>query len=210
MDAPETAPRVVSAGPPVGGLPPGARRTVVAIDTGVAWLVEGVIGDDELSYAASISLGPHGRVTRHLEFRTGSHVPWATGIGGHADHDAAAVLERYLTHLDAGAFHDAAACFSPDVLYSHPPYQHTGISDPRRLDIVGRPALMETFRRRGRQSFGHRVIAFGQDGPHAMLEGVVEGLPDGGNGSFLSSLSLDAAGLISRYVSFYCEPAVEA
>ncbi|HEU0170322.1 MAG TPA: hypothetical protein VFR26_02700, partial [Acidimicrobiales bacterium] len=60
----------------------------------------------------------------------------------------------------------------------------------------------------GRQSFDHRVTTSIQRGPHGLIEGVVQGLPDGGTGSFVSSLTLDADGLIRRYVSFYCEPAV--
>ena len=47
-----------------------------------------------------------------------------------------------------------------------------------------------------------------QRGPHCLFEGAVNGLPGGGTGSFISSLSLAADGTIRRYVSFYCEPAV--
>jgi len=40
------------------------------------------------------------------------------------------------------------------------------------------------------------------------LESVVTGLPEGGIGSGVASLRLDAEGLIDRYVAFHCEPGV--
>ncbi|MGB1505227.1 MAG: hypothetical protein ACPHJY_11750 [Acidimicrobiales bacterium] len=210
----ETAPRLKGVGAAGlaaierdGGLPQQPRRLVVAVHAGDVWLLEGVVlGDTECSFAASVTTAD-GVVSRHLEFRADSRIGPPGPEPERSDHDAAVALERYFAHLDSGAFEDAAACFALEVLYSHPPYKHTGISDPGRLDIVGRDALLATFRRRGRQPFGHRLISFGQVGRHAMLEGLVEGIPGGGSGSFVSCLSLDARGLIARYVSFYCEPA---
>ena len=96
----------------------------------------------------------------------------------------------------------------PGVLYSHPPYKHTGIDSDRRVEFRGRPELQSAFEARGRQQFGHEVTTLVQRGPHALLEGRVFDLPDAGTGSFISSVSLDADGLIERYVSFYCEPGV--
>ena len=55
---------------------------------------------------------------------------------------------------------------------------------------------------------GITVLVSLQRGPHCLFEGAVHDLPDGGNGSFISSLSLAADGTIRRYVSFYCEPGV--
>ena len=46
------------------------------------------------------------------------------------------------------------------------------------------------------------------DGLYLILEGAVRGLPDGGSGSFISTLSLGSDGTIRRYISFYCEPAI--
>lgn len=213
-DVIETAPRLEGVGPAGlaaierdGGLPQQERRLLLAVHTGEVWLVEGVVpGNTQCSFVASVTTAD-GLVSRHLEFRAASRIDPPRPEPQRCGHDAAEALDRYFAHLDSGAFEDAAACFAPDVLYSHPPYKHTGISDPGRLDIVGRDALLATFRRRGRQPFGHRVISFGQAGRHAMLEGLVEGLPGGGSGSFVSCLSLDTRGLIARYVSFYCEPA---
>ena len=118
------------------------------------------------------------------------------------------MLARYFEALDAGSFNEAAAQFSADVVYSHPPYRHTGIDSDDRLVFRGRDELRAAFTARGKQAFDHRIVAIGQRGPHCLLEGVVEGLPGDRNGSFVSSLTLDADGLIQRYVSFYCEPAV--
>ncbi len=64
------------------------------------------------------------------------------------------------------------------------------------------------FDARGKASFDHTVLTSIQRGPHCLFEGAVDDLPDGGTGSFISSLSLAADGTIRRYVSFYCEPAV--
>ena len=102
----------------------------------------------------------------------------------------------------------AASHFSDDVLYSHPPYRHTGITDPDRVEFRGRAALLAAFERRGKASFDHEVLTSIQRGPHCLFEGAVRNLPDGGTGSFISSLSLAADGTIRRYVSFYCEPGV--
>jgi ketosteroid isomerase-like protein len=123
--------------------------------------------------------------------------------------DAAEMVHRYFDELDEGHFDAAVACFSPGVLYSHPPYKHTGIDSDRRVEFRGRDELRSAFEARGRQQFGHEVTALVQRGPHALLEGRVFDLPDGGTGSFVSSLTLDPQGLIERYVSFYCEPGVD-
>ena len=64
--------------------------------------------------------------------------------------DASAVVRDYFADLDGGRFAAAAARFSADVLYSHPPYQHTGIDDPGRIEFRGRPALLAAFDRRGK------------------------------------------------------------
>lgn len=46
-----------------------------------------------------------------------------------------------------------------------------------------------------------------QAGRDCFIEGVVDGIPNGG--SFVSSLSLDREGLIQRYVAFYSASRVE-
>ena len=72
------------------------------------------------------------------------------------------MLARYFEALDAGAFDEAAAQFSADVVYSHPPYRHTGIDSDDRLVFHGRDELRAAFTARGKQNFDHRVVVIGQ------------------------------------------------
>ena len=181
---------------------------------GDAWLLEGVgvepsSGEAFATFAASVQLDDDGLISRYLSFMTAPSVEPAPGRNGMTTEAAADVLRRYFDALDSGAFEEAADQFSIDVVYSHPPYRHTGIDGNERVVFRGRDELLAAFKKRGQQSFDHRVLAIAQRGRHCVLEGVVEGLPDDRNGSFISSLTLDGNGLIERYVSFYCEPAVE-
>lgn len=45
-------------------------------------------------------------------------------------------------------------------------------------------------------------------GCHAMLDGCVTGLPGGVTSTFMSSVTLDEAGLIARYAARICVPGV--
>jgi len=220
LAGPETQPRVETTGRDAilrrfearGAQP---YRHVVDLCTvdGDECLVEGVTvaanGAKSLSFVASATLRD-GLIARYLAFAcTGARDPVPTDVPiDAAPADADAVLHRYFDALDRGDFEAAADCFSSDVLYSHPPYRHTAIDSDRRVEFRGRDELRAAFAARGRQTFGHRILTGIQRGPHAIVEGAVFDLPDGGSGSFISSLSLDAAGSIRRYVSFYCEPVV--
>jgi ketosteroid isomerase-like protein len=199
------------------GVQPWAHDILLCAMEGSSCLVEGVLRRTDrsevwASFAASMQLDGIGLVRRYLAYLCIPAVELtpagAAPSNGAAAGDAAAALDRYFGALDAGAFADAAACFSEDVLYSHPPYRHTGIDGNERVSFRGRSELLRAFEARGRQSFDHRILASIQRGPHCLLEGIVEGLPEGGTGSFVSSLTLDGDGLIRRYVSFYCEPSV--
>jgi ketosteroid isomerase-like protein len=164
------------------------------------------------TYVCSARIDADGRIDRYLAFAC-PHARDAIPTDVDATDrptDAAEVVHRYFADLDSGRFAAAAAHFSDDVLYSHPPYQHTGIEDHDRIEFRGRAALQAGFERRGVASFDHDVIASVQNGPHCILEGAVRGLPGGGTGSFISSLSLAHDGTIRRYVSFYCEPGIPA
>ena len=150
-----------------------------------------------------------GLLDRYLAFScAGARDPIPIDVGADVvPADAATVVHDYFIDLDAGRFEAAAAHFSDDVLYSHPPYKHTGIDDPNRIEFRGRPRAGGGVPVRGKASFGHDVLTSIQRGPHCIFEGAVHGVP-GGSGSFISSLSLAADGTIRRYVSFYCEPGV--
>lgn len=220
-DAAETAPRTTTIGPD-GLLERWARRgpqpwrhTVqLCVIEGQNALVEGVLIEGTTAtstFVASVRIGDDGLIERYLAFGcAGAREPMPAGSlpVGVAPGDAADVVHRYFIDLDAGRFGAAAAHFSNDVFYSHPPYQHTGITDHGRVEFRGRAALEAAFHTRGTTTFDHAVLISAQRDAHCILEGVVTNLPRGGDGSFISSLSLAADGTICRYVSFYCEPAV--
>jgi ketosteroid isomerase-like protein len=177
-------------------------------------IVEGVTVDPAapgtaMTFVASIQFADDGRIARYLAFSCTPPIEaWAGDAGLGVTADAAALTDRYFHHLDTGDFDVAADCFSTDTLYSHPPYRHTGITKPGRVEFRGRPALRAAFGQRGKQSFGHRLVAQMQRGRHYLFEGVVEGLPNDSFGSFISVLTLDDDGRAARYLSFFCEPGV--
>ncbi|HEY5873884.1 MAG TPA: nuclear transport factor 2 family protein [Ilumatobacteraceae bacterium] len=220
-DVVEVAPRIVTVGSAAllerfveRGHQPWRHVAVICVATDSDALVEGVLCDTEgrsiATYVCSASFGPDGRISRYLAFscpRARDAIPTDVDATGRPA-DAAEVVHRYFADLDSGHFADAAAHFSDDVLYSHPPYQHTEIEDQDRIEFRGRAALQAGFERRGVARFDHDVITSIQNGPHCLFEGAVRGLPDDGTGSFISSLSLAHDGTIRRYVSFYCEPGI--
>jgi ketosteroid isomerase-like protein len=196
------------------GLLPRRHQVELCLAEGRHCLVEGTVVDTDSgtpasTFVASITLGDDGLIERYLAFTCdGAREPVDRTATLEQPTVALEVLHDYFDALDTGRFEAAADCFSPDVLYSHPPYKHTGITTPGRVEFRGRAELLDAFRRRGRQSFGHVITVCIQRGPHAILEGAVHDLPDGRSGSFISSLTLDGTGRIRRYVSFYCEPAI--
>lgn len=216
----ETAPRAETVGPSAllerfteRGPKPWRHVVQLCVVEGPDVLVEGVLVDDDgnatSTFVGSGRVGASGLLERYLAFScAGARDAIPADVGADVvPADAARVVHDYFVDLDAGRFEEAAAHFSDDVLYSHPPYKHTGIDDPNRIEFRGRPALEAAFRTRGKASFGHEVVTSIQRGPHCIFEGAVHGVP-GGSGSFISSLSLAADGTIRRYVSFYCEPGV--
>jgi hypothetical protein len=168
---------------------------LVRAESGRDVLVEGRLPD--ATVAGSFQLDDDGAIVRGLAFRT--RPVEARRSPGSNGHDARSVLDGYFRQLEAGEFAAAADCFSEDALYSHPPYAAGG----ERVDVHGRQALRALFEERGRQPWRHRIVVAIQIGADCLLEGDVRGL-----GSFISSVSLAGDGHISRYVSFYTEPAV--
>jgi hypothetical protein len=217
----ETAPRDVTTGSAAllarfleRGRRPLRHVPLLCVADGPDTLVEGTLcdltGRSVATFVCSARTGADGLIVRFLAFACAGAVdPVPTDVDeGIVPADASAVVHDYFADLDGGRFPAAAARFSADVLYSHPPYQHTGINDPGRIEFRGRPALLAAFDRRGEAGFDHLVMTSIQRGPHCMFEGAVRGLPGGETGSFISSLSLAGDGTIRRYVSFYCEPGI--
>ncbi len=187
---------------------------VVASDT---CLLEGetrplVGGRPDSTFAARALLDETGLVREYVAYQCRPAVPLTDGECESAlVVDARALVDRYFRALDAGDFEGAADCFSDDVVYSHPPYRHTGIdSADGRITFQGRDELLAGFNARGRRSFGHRILTCELRGSYGLFDGVVEGLPNGNVGGFLSTMTLDGEGRIRRYLSFYCEPAAFA
>jgi SnoaL-like domain len=168
----------------------GELELVACAGAGCDLLVEARVIDGTLG--AAVRLDDDGDVVRVLSFRTQPVEPPAPIRDG--THDGRAILDAYFERLEAADFDGAAACFAPNVLYSHPPYAPGG----PRVEHRGRDALAAGFAARGPRGWHHRVLRFAQNGDRCLVEGDVEGL-----GVWLSSFSLDGDGLIARYCSFY-------
>jgi hypothetical protein len=145
------------------------------------------------TFAGSLQLTVDDRIARELWFRCSpveSPQPWEAA-GRPA---VLPLMERYFQTLNSGDFSAAAACFSRDCLYSHPPY-HPG--EPQ-AEFRGREALAAEWpTQRGAKRVATEIVRCVQSGNHAFIEGVANG------GSFISSIVLDDQGLICRYVAFY-------
>jgi len=181
-----------------------AAQPLVCIVDGTDCLVEGRIG--EASLAASLQLDSDGAIERALWLSSALVEPsptWAAG-GTVLSGEAGPILDRYFRHLQASEFREAVACFSDDCLYSHPPY--AGCT--ARVEFRGHDELLDGLEnKRGPSPVRQVVVSLAQRGPDCFLEGVVDGIPNGG--SFLSSVSLAGDGRIRRYAAWYCAPRVE-
>jgi hypothetical protein len=108
------------------------------------------------------------------------------------------ILEAYFADLVSSRFGAAAAHFSADALYSHPPYG--GRSE--RVLFSGREALWRGFVvERGPSPARQVITGSWQRGERVFIEGVIEGIPDGG--TFFSTAQINSNGEIARYVAFY-------
>jgi ketosteroid isomerase-like protein len=179
-------------------------------------LIEGVLaakddGRGLMSFMASAHLDATGLVDRYVAYAGRPLTEGAEEVGvdaapAIAPDAAAATIDRYFHSLETGDFEDAVDCFSADTVYAHPPYRHTGITNPDRVTFRGHEELLAAFRRRGVQTFRHRIDVRLVGGSTCLFEGEVVGLPNDQRGTFMSSARFDADGRIKRYVSFYTEP----
>jgi hypothetical protein len=181
----------------------GGGHALVRVGGGREVFAEGRVG--QASFVASLRLDGEGRVERGLWLSSAAVEPSPTWTGAPgADADARPILDRYFAHLEAAEFEEAAACFAEDCVYLHPPYERGG----ERVAFHGRDELLHGWRTVRGQTASRRVVtATAQRGADCIIEGVVEGIPNGG--SFLSSVSLAPDGLIRRYAAWYAAIRVE-
>jgi SnoaL-like domain len=187
----------------------GVGQILVCVHERRDCLVEGrlvdSVGTHVATFAASFTLDTDDSILRAVTYRTTPVQPasaWSEQPVAAAA-DARRALERYFSQLEGGDFDRAARCFSEDVLYAYPQAE-PGL--PRPV-YVGRAALLEAFVARGRQPWRHRVLTWVQRGRNCIAEGDVLELAPGRTGGWISSLTLDAEGMIARYCAFYAEPA---
>ena len=170
-----------------------------ATDRSGAWF--GELRDGDQTVLATCEGGD--TLTRVLAFALPAVALEAEGEGAPPPLDLRALLEDYFAALREDRFEDAAAPFSPGCLYSHPPYR---AGSPRAL-FRGREGLLRgLIHERGSSPAIQRILRLARAGRWGFIEGVVDGIPAGG--TFLSSLRLDADGLIDRYVACHTSPRV--
>jgi SnoaL-like protein len=201
----ETAPRTIVTGPEIEAAVAelDGAEILSSVKEGRDRLLEARLADTTIG--AALQLDASGAIVRAVSYRSQLVEPSRTWANPPAQQgDVRQLLEAYFSLLEGGDAAGAAACFSEDVLYSHPPYA----PGRPRVEYRGRDALQAGFEKRGLRPWRHRILVAVQDGSECIVEGDVGGLDDGRRGGFLSSLSLDADGRILRYCSFYTEPAV--
>lgn len=145
---------------------------------------------------AGLTYGATGQVTRLVWLRA----PLVPGreVGGDASSDGRATLERYFADLTNSRFREAAGNFTVDTLYSHPPYA----GGTERVLFDGREALRRGFvELRGPSPVRQIITGCWQRGERVFVEGVIEGIPNGG--TFFATGQISPEGEIARYVAFY-------
>ncbi len=162
-------------------------------------------GDGEVETCmAGLTYGPDGRVSRLVWLRA-PLAPEREAEAPDAVPKGRPILERYFNDLTNSRFREAAAHFTADTIYSHPPYA----GGTNRVLFEGREALARGFVvERGPSPVRQIVTGFWQKGERAFVEGVIEGIPNGG--TFFSTAQISAGGEIARYVAFYSATRIPA
>jgi hypothetical protein len=177
-----------------------SRLTVVATVSGAhacwAELVRSGDGDPE-TCIAGLTCNAAGQVSRLVWLRA-PFVPASELDAEPAAQDGRPILERYFAELIGSRFHEAAAHFTADTIYSHPPYRGGAV----RVLFRGQEALLRGFViERGPSPARQVITALWQRHGRVFVEGVIEGIPDGG--SFFSTAEITSVGEIARYIAFY-------
>ncbi|WP_116996919.1 nuclear transport factor 2 family protein [Desertimonas flava] len=194
---------------------PHVHTIVLCTVEGQSVALEGLLldrhsGEAQASFAASLQLAGDGTIGRYLAYASPVVHPQPAVANPSAAEPGVAIdkIHEYFHALDDSRFEDAAGCFSLDTLYSHPPYKDPTVGGPGRAEFRGRAELTAAFHRRGAQRIDHRIVFHAQRGPHLLLEGIVNDDAGALLGSFVSQATLDEAGLIRRYASWYTQPGV--
>jgi hypothetical protein len=146
---------------------------------------------------AGLTYDPTGAVSRLVWLRA-PLVPGLPVDEGPVAAGGRPILEGYFAELMRSNFREAAAHFTVDTLYSHPPYA----GGTKRVLYTSREALWHGFvTERGESPVRQVVTGFWQRHDRAFVEGIVEGIPNGG--TFFSTAQLSPEGEIARYVAFY-------
>lgn len=117
---------------------------------------------------------------------------------------AGSPLDAYYVALDGGDVDGAAATFAEDAVYIRPALP--GESSAPGLEVVeGRPRILEYFQRRGRQPHRHHVRTCAFDGSSCFVEGVAGVDGEKPSHVFLVHATVDAEGLITRYLALMAE-----
>jgi ketosteroid isomerase-like protein len=197
------------------GAKPYAHRVVLCTVEGGNAAVEGLIVDADAgaaraSFVASLQLADDGTIARYLAYTSPVVDPQPAVANPSTTAPGSAIdkIHEYFHALDESRFEEAAGCFSVDTLYSHPPYKDPNVGGHGRAEFDGRDELIAAFHRRGTQQIDHRIVFHSQRGPHLLLEGVVDDDAGALLGSFVSAATLDDAGLIRRYASWYTQPGI--
>jgi ketosteroid isomerase-like protein len=183
----------------LGRLAPSRVTVVGAVASGDAcWVEVEARGEGEPETCiAGLTYEPGGGVSRLVWLRA-PLVPPCKLDAGDAAPPARPVLEGYFAALMNSRFGEAAAHFTRDTLYSHPPYA----GGYQRVLFRGREALRRGFvELRGPSPARQIVTGLWQQGDRVFVEGIIEGIPDGG--SFFSTAEISRDGEIARYVAFY-------
>jgi hypothetical protein len=183
----------------LAGLAPSSLTMVASVRSDRAGWAEvarhGDVGPE--TCIVGLTYDPGHRVSRLVCLRARLVPPRRLDTGSTAP-DARPVIENYFAALMNSRFRDAAAHFTADTLYSHPPYA----GGAERVLFRGRGALAHGFEtERGASPARQIVTDLWQRGSRAFVEGIVEGIPNGG--SFFSTADISREGEIARYVAFY-------
>lgn len=111
------------------------------------------------------------------------------------------MIARYFRGIDEGDFAAVLSAFSEAATYSHP-----GVGrGEERVTLRGRDKIADFMSKRGVKPWHHVIEHAFSSVDHCLVEGLVK-TESATVGSFMSSVSLDSGGLMTRYVTYTSFP----